>query len=120
MLFNFIVVGIGGFLGANARLIVTNWIKKKSNMKFPVATFIINVSGSFLLGLLIGMNISETYLLLFGTGCLGAFTTFSTFQLENKQLLTEKQKTVSICYFLSSYAFGLLFAFLGFQLGAIF
>lgn len=120
MLTSFILVGIGGFLGANARFIVSNWIKKKCSSSFPVATFVVNSVGSFLLGLFIGLHVSNNLQLLLGTGFLGAFTTFSTFQLESVQLAAEMKKKLSIIYLASSYTIGLLLAFLAYKLGILF
>lgn len=89
-----LLVGLGGALGAMARYGVGRFVAVSG---FPVATFIINVSGSFLMGLLVGMLLKYTpswsieARLLLGTGVLGGFTTFSTFSLETIELIERGQ-----------------------------
>jgi CrcB protein len=91
----YLLVGIGGFVGANARFVVARLVGALFETRFPLGTFIINVSGSFLLGVL-GTILaqkafpnSEGMRLALGVGFLGAFTTFSTFELETHALLDD-------------------------------
>jgi CrcB protein len=82
-----ILVAVGGFFGAIARF----WIGAHFNkVSFPFGTLFVNVVGAFLLGLLIGNGIEGKWLLLCGTGFLGAFTTFSTWMLEASEMKTIK------------------------------
>jgi fluoride exporter len=91
----FLLVGVGGFVGANARYIVAKWVGSLTAARFPVGTFVINVSGSFLLGLLGGLLAarlvpqSDNVRLAIGIGFLGAFTTFSTFEFETHALFED-------------------------------
>lgn len=117
MLSSIILVALGGFFGAIARFGISNWVKREYSPIFPIATLIINLLGSFLLGLLIGNNLSNTWKLLFGTGFMGAFTTFSTFNLENIQFFSQKNWKLPLSYLSISYLFGILLALLGFKLG---
>jgi CrcB protein len=87
-----LLVGAGGFAGAIARFLVARTVGGLSPTAFPLATFLINVSGSFLLGV-IGGALAERpspdlglVQLAAGVGFLGAFTTFSTFELETHAL----------------------------------
>ena len=79
------VVGVGGAIGSNLRYGVVVWLGQMATpFQFPVATTLINVLGSLVLGFVAG-NVSDrtqaTYLLM-GVGFCGGFTTFSTFSLE--------------------------------------
>lgn len=82
----FLIVGFGGFLGANARYFLSEWVHGRYGEAFPYGTLLINVSGSFVLGLFaslaLNQNWSQESRLLVAAGFLGAFTTFSTFSLE--------------------------------------
>jgi fluoride exporter len=91
----YVLVGIGGFLGANARYVVARGIAAAFDTRFPLGTFAINVSGSFLLGVLGALVAqkmtphSEAMRLALGVGFLGGFTTFSTFEFETHALLAD-------------------------------
>lgn len=63
---------------------------KRNKISFPIATFLINITGAFLLGYIIGNGVTTGWQLVLGTGFMGAFTTFSTFKLESVQLLNRK------------------------------
>jgi CrcB protein len=91
----YLLVGIGGFLGANARYVVARLVGTYVDTRFPLGTFVINISGSFLLGALgtilaqkVSPN-SEAMRLALGIGFLGAFTTFSTFEFETHALIDD-------------------------------
>ena len=116
MLLKVLLVGVGGFVGAILRYQISQWIHLFSKSDLPIATLYVNILGSFLLGLLTGFDLSEVWILLCGTGILGAFTTFSTFKLEAIQLhLKQKWKTFAI-YIITSYSAGIGLAFAGFQI----
>lgn len=108
------VVAIGGFFGAIARFYVSEkW--NRNIEKIPYGTLFVNLIGSFLLGFFLSYGLKEVYLLLLGTGFLGAFTTFSTF---NKELRTlQKYPRKWTIYFTVTYAGGFCLAFLGYFLG---
>jgi CrcB protein len=91
----YVLVGLGGFAGANARYVIAKGVGSLVEGRFPLGTFLINVSGSFLLGLL-GAVIAQKALpnsdalrLALGVGFLGAYTTFSTFEFETHALLED-------------------------------
>lgn len=112
------LVGMGGFFGAAARYWVNLTFSK--NKLFPVGTFIVNTTGSFVLGLILGLGsdwITLSASLLIGTGFLGAYTTFSTFNFELFSLKKNKRGFLFLLYLVSSYSFGILFAGLGFWIG---
>ena len=91
----YLLVGVGGFLGANVRFVVARLVGALFETRFPLGTFIINMSGSFLLGVLgaiIAQKVlpsSEALRLALGVGFLGAFTTYSTFEYETHALLED-------------------------------
>ena len=84
-----LLVATGGFFGAITRFAISNWFKR-TKTSFPIATFLINITGAFLLGYIIGNGVTTGWQLLLGTGFMGAFTTFSTFKLESIQLFNRK------------------------------
>ena len=91
----YFLVGVGGFVGAIARFGVARLVGAYVDSRFPLATFIINVSGSFLLGVLGAvvaqktMPGSDAMRLALGVGFLGAYTTFSTFEFETHALVDD-------------------------------
>ena len=91
----YLLVGVGGFLGANARYLTARWAGQVVDARFPLGTFLINVSGSFVLGLIGGLLAArlvphgDAVRLALGVGFLGAFTTFSTFEYETNALLED-------------------------------
>lgn len=89
----------------------------KSMFHMPLGTLLVNLLGSFLLGWMLGKNVSETSLILLGTGFLGAFTTFSTLNWEMLQFQQQKQWLKAVIYLGISYTCGLCFAFIGYGLG---
>ena len=110
-----IYVSIGAFFGAIIRFWFDQLLAKQAG-KFPLSTFIVNSSGSFILGSLIGLHGSTTIYLLIGTGFAGAFTTFSTFTVEIIQLAEQDKKKIAIAYGLASIVLGILFALAGYYL----
>jgi fluoride exporter len=116
-----ICIGFGGSLGAVARHLVGRWIKAHcSRGSFPWATFLINVSGCFALGLALGSAGAESLASAltrshpFTTGFLGGFTTFSTFTVEWFELWQTKNRLAAMLYLLFSGAIGLLACWTGY------
>jgi CrcB protein len=79
-------VGLLGALGAHARFSLASTITARRPGQFPLGTFVVNVTGGFVLGLLVGLSVAGDTLLLLGTGFLGSFTTFSTWMVEAERL----------------------------------
>lgn len=111
-------IAAGGFLGAISRFALSTWIHKTCRSNFPLGTLIVNLSGSFLLGWMIGKGLSSGLYSFLGIGFMGAFTTFSTFKLENVQLIEKKNHSVLLYYLASSYAGGIALAFIGMWIGS--
>lgn len=121
---NTLLVGLGGFLGANARYWLGLWITGRWGAHFPWGTFVINVTGSFVLGLLLeylaertDLSAGPTLRLLIAVGFLGAYTTFSTYEYDNLQLLMAGQWQRALANAAGSLVVGLVAAGLGVALG---
>lgn len=113
-----LIVGLGGFVGANARYLLGGWVQQRWGPSFPAGTFVINVSGSFLLGLFATLALrltwGEEWRLLIAIGFLGAYTTFSTFEYETLQLIAEgRQYGAAAFNLLGSVLIGFAAAYLG-------
>ncbi len=98
---NILIIGIGGFVGAVSRYGLALWIGQRWGRAFPLGTFVINVSGSFLIGLLMTLmaerfTVNPQWRLLLVVGFLGAYTTFSTFEYETGSLLKDGEWTFAM------------------------
>lgn len=90
----YLMVGIGGFLGAIARFWLGGYVSSKLGTRFPYGTFIINCSGSFLIGFIITILAEKTHWspnwrYLIPIGFIGAYTTFSTFEYETFRVIQD-------------------------------
>ena len=110
-------VGASGALGAYARYLVGSTISARRPSPFPVGTFVVNLSGSFALGLLTGLAVEGDALLVLGTGLLGAYTTFSTWIVEAERLGEEGRLPAMWLYLLGSMLAGLAATGLGWLIG---
>jgi CrcB protein len=115
-------IAVGGSVGAVARYLIN--ISPLANVfdKFPLPTFLINVIGSFLIGFLMivftdKMLVNENIRMAVIVGFLGAFTTFSTFEMEIYGLMREKQLLISFLYLFLSVMVGFLGVLAGVALG---
>jgi CrcB protein len=106
MFSNVLLVGLGGAVGSIGRYLCQRWVNEYYQHSFPLATFLVNITGCLLIGILFALGekaniLSQSARLLLITGFCGGFTTFSTFAFENMNLL----RTSDHLYFLL-YAFG--------------
>ncbi|MCA6075482.1 fluoride efflux transporter CrcB [Fulvivirga sedimenti] len=120
MIKNLLVVGLGGFAGSICRYLFYIWLEKERNM--PLATFTVNMLGSFVLGIFIGYFLirgAETNIarLFFAVGFCGSFTTFSTFALENWNMFNNQEYLQLAGYTVASFAIGILMIFGGIVIG---
>lgn len=89
-----VLVGVGGFLGAIARRALDLWVSQRADAVFPLGTLVVNLSGSFLLGMLFAWAVERDVLPAdvrgpLMIGFLGAYTTFSTLMLESWRLVED-------------------------------
>ena len=109
-----IYVLFGGFLGALLRFLVSETLKSYNQKgSFPWGILFINVTGSFILGVLQSLSLSSEWMYFCMTGIVGAFTTFSTFSVEAVQLFEKKQFGKMFVYILLS----ILGSIIGFWIG---
>lgn len=118
LLKNFLLVGLGGAIGSMLRYGTYLLFPVKD---FPLATLLVNITGSFIIGAVIAMGIKdETFLnnwkLFLATGICGGFTTFSAFSAENIALLQNGKLMLALLYIVASIVAGITAAWLGFKL----
>lgn len=116
------MIGIGGILGANARYLIAGWAAQRFGTAFPYGTFVINISGSFILGLFMALLqdrafIHPNYRLFFATGFCGAYTTFSTLTYESLRLFEDGSFLLGFTNIVGSMLVGMLGVFSGYILG---
>ncbi|MDA8847582.1 fluoride efflux transporter CrcB [Flavobacteriaceae bacterium] len=112
-----LLVFLGGGIGSALRYAIGR-IFNTSSAGYPWGTFSVNIIGSLLIGVFMGIalknnNLSENQTLLLVTGLCGGFTTFSAFAYENQQFLKEGDLTSFAIYTLGSLSLGILAVFLG-------
>ncbi len=110
------LVALGAGLGAVLRLLTSHWVRGIGGT--PTAgTLVVNVAGSFLLGVLLGAGVSSSWLAGAGVGFCGALTTFSTFALEVWDAMSDERPVHAIANVVLSLALGVGAAAAGYALG---
>jgi CrcB protein len=114
-------VGAGGFIGAITRYLLSRYVSSRVGADFPWGTFVINVTGSFVLGLIMGSidarALSPVVRLAAGVGFVGAYTTFSTFTYETITLIEDGSALLALLNVGGSVVVGLLCAVAGLLVG---
>jgi CrcB protein len=118
-----LVVLAGAGLGGVARYAAGTWIMAKYGGRFPLGTFLINVSGSFLIGILMTLFTERldphpNWRLFLVVGILGGYTTFSSFEYETYQAVRDGEHWMGLLYVASSVLLGYAGVWLGALLAA--
>ncbi|NWK72874.1 fluoride efflux transporter CrcB [Acinetobacter sp. SwsAc6] len=117
---NWLLVALGGAIGASLRYGTGLWLYKPSGL-FPWSTWVINLLGCFIAGIFFALTqkypvLQQETRLFVMVGILGGFTTFSSFGLETFQLLKQAQTSIALLYVGSSVVLGVVLLALGFYL----
>jgi CrcB protein len=118
MIKNFLLVGLGGGIGSVARYLCQKWFSENYPHPFPWGTFVVNLIGCFLIGIIYAATEKSSTLtpqtrLLLITGFCGGFTTFSTFAFENMNLLRSGDLLYFSIYIVGSVVLGIAGVFAG-------
>ena len=110
---NLLLVGVGGAAGSMLRYGIGHITSRFVTNPFPLGTFFINIMGSLVIGILFGLVgrnqwLQQGGMLLLASGFCGGFTTFSTFALENVNLMQKGQPVMAFVYMGLSIVVGLL------------
>jgi CrcB protein len=121
MIKQLLIVAIGGGTGSMLRFIIQKILQPQHAAAFPTGTFLINLTGCFLIGVLWNLagrwlQWNEELRLLLMTGLCGGFTTFSAFTLESIGLLKENKTSLFLIYITASVFGGLLATWIGFRI----
>jgi CrcB protein len=113
-----LLVAVGAAVGAPARYAVNHLMRARWGATPMAGTLVVNVLGSFALGLLVGAAVSGSWLALLGTGFCGALTTFSTLALEIHESLADDRRTHAVANVVLTLVLGLGAAYLGLVLAS--
>lgn len=113
-----LLIGLGGGAGSIARYFCQKWFAENIQHPFPWGTFVVNILGCFLIGLIYAIAektalLSPQTRLFLITGFCGGFTTFSTFAFENMSLLRSGDITYTLLYIIASILLGIGAVFAG-------
>ena len=110
-------------VGAPARYVIEGLVQERTDSAFPLGTFVVNVSGCLVLGIISGIGLyhglGSTTRTVLGTGGMGAYTTFSTFTFQTVRLSQEGAVNEAVRYVAASFLVGLAAAAAGLALAAI-
>lgn len=110
-------VALAGGLGAGARFLVDSWVRPRVPASLPWSTHLINVSGSLLLGLIVGSEVGDSWHTVAGVGFLGGYTTFSTASVETAHLALDRRYGAAFLNAVGMLVVSVLAAALGYAVG---
>jgi len=117
-----VLIGLGGAAGAVTRYLVDSWVAQRTAAAFPWGTLVVNVSGSFILGILFALAVERDILpaqsrLPLMVGFIGAYTTFSTLMLESWRLVDGGAIGLALANIVGSAVLGLTAVVVGLAVG---
>jgi CrcB protein len=120
----YLAIAVGGAIGACLRFAISEWMLHLFGRAFPFGTLLVNILGSFVIGLLYGLFITEQlapnpWRIFIGIGVLGAFTTFSTFSMDTVLLLQQGAWFKAGANVVLNLVLCLTLAWLGLKLGSM-
>jgi CrcB protein len=115
----YILVGLGGIAGSLARFAAGRAINRAAGTKYALGTLMINLTGSILLGLVIGIGTGSSLYSFIAIGFLGAYTTFSTYIYEGFLMLRSERFAAALVYIIGSLLLGITGFYFGLQAGEI-
>jgi CrcB protein len=114
-----VLVGVFAGLGAVVRYLFSQLSLKFTSWKIPWGTYIVNILGSFLIGLFFALHLNNDLYSYLAAGFCGGLTTFSTYNFELFNLIDQKKYKLFTQYFALSYGIGTFALFIGVSLGKI-
>jgi CrcB protein len=119
----FLAISVAGGVGAALRLALDGMLRARIRTDYPLGTTVINVTGSLVLGLLVGLAlngaISAEWRLVLGTGLMGGYTTFSTASVETVRLLQSRRFAAALGNGLGMLVVSVLAASFGLWIGSL-
>lgn len=119
-----LILGLGGFLGSNFRYWISDWTYRHFQGNLPYGTLIVNVLGSFLLGIIMcyvteSKDLMPLIKLFLGTGMIGAFTTFSSLSFETLEMLKKSDYRLAFLNTAMNIALGIAAVWMGYELAKL-
>ena len=117
-------VGIGGFAGSIARYALGMWVYDRMGTRFPYGTFVVNISGCFLIGAILTVldarvGLSPAWQLAIPIGFIGAYSTFSAFEYETFRLVHTGQASFALLNIALSVVVGYFAVWIGMMVGRV-
>ncbi len=114
-----LLVLVCGGTGAVARFVVDGLVQSRRLGEWPLGTLVVNLSGSFALGLLAGLHLAHDTMLILGTATIGSYTTFSTWMLETHRPAEDGERRLASQNVIVSLALGLAAVAIGRAIGGL-
>ncbi|MEV7395774.1 CrcB family protein [Aeromicrobium sp. NPDC092404] len=112
-----LLMALAGGLGAGTRYSLDTWLRPRVSGRFPWSTLLVNVSGSLVLGMIVGLGADDSWHAILGTGFLGGYTTFSAASVESVHLALDRRYGAAAVNAVGMLVLGVAAASLGYALG---